>query len=121
MSFSLLENNTPHVIIVVLTFIYGIFVSMQFSTMNALNYVDIPPTSMSNATSIASTMMQLASCFAVAITALLIKYFLNFQGLILHDVAPLHHVFISTGLITCSSVFLFSRLSRDAGNAVSGR
>jgi fucose permease len=121
MSFSLIQHTTPHIIIIALGFTYGVFVSMQFSSMNALNYVDIPPEAMSKATSIASTMMQLSSCFAVAITALLIKYFLGFQGLMLHEVAPLHHTFIVTGFITLSSVFLFRRLSDGDGAAVSGR
>jgi predicted MFS family arabinose efflux permease len=120
-SFSLIQSNTSHVLIIGSFFIYGIFVSMQFSSMNALNYVDIAPNTMSKATSIASTMMQLSSCFSVVLAALTIKYFSGFQGLTQHSIRPIHNAFIFTALITLLSVFLFYRLSDSDGASVTGQ
>ena len=100
-----------------LTFFYGFLVSLQFSAMNSLAYADLPPENLSAATSIASTMQQLALSFGVALCALLLRYFSgNTHQQFKLTVPMFHHTFMAIGLITALSSLVFTGLKREDGN-----
>jgi hypothetical protein len=119
--FGFIEKNTSVIFVVGWIFLYGVVASIQFSAMNILAYVDLDGSNLSKGTSIASTFQQLSACFAVAIAALLIKYFLGFgHKLLSGDVMPLHYTFFVIGFITMLSTCMFLKLKEEDGLAVSG-
>lgn len=116
-SYSVINVNTSLWIICMLTFFYGFLVSLQFSAMNSLAYADLPPENLSAATSIASTMQQLALSFGVALCALLLRYFSgNTHQQFKLTVPMFHHTFMAIGLITALSSLVFTGLKREDGN-----
>ena len=62
--------RTPVWLIVLQAFAYGIFTSMQYTSMNTLAYADLTEPQTSNGSSIASTMQQLSVTFGVATAGL---------------------------------------------------
>ena len=73
LSFQLIGIHTSVYFIGCLTFIFGFLISLQYSGMNSLAYSQISNDELSAATSIMSTMQQLAQSFGVAAGALLLR------------------------------------------------
>lgn len=71
--FSKFNFNTPLWLIAIATGIYGIIISFQYSSLNALGYLDIPESHLSSATSIVSTMYQISQSIGVASAAILLR------------------------------------------------
>lgn len=115
-SFILVNANTPVTLIAIFTFIFGFLISLQYSAMSSLAYADISSQSLSSATSIMSTLQQLAQSFGVGVSALFIEYFSNLYhtGEAL-TVSVFQHTFFIMGLITFVSIFIFMRLSPRDG------
>ncbi|MFI4918500.1 MAG: MFS transporter [Legionellales bacterium] len=95
-----------------LTFVYGFLIALQYTGMNSLAYASIADNDMSAATSIMSTIQQLAQSFGVAASAILISIFSN-QHLL--TVKIFHQTFIMLGLLTLLSGMVFLFLKRDDG------
>lgn len=117
-SFILINFHTSVYLIILLTFLFGFLVSLQYSAMNSLAYAEIPHQQLSAATSITSTLQQLAQSFGVAVSALLIHYFSPSNaadGFLLTD-AVFNHVFFVMGIITFFSALIFMRLQADDGH-----
>ena len=95
----------------ILTFIFGILISMQFSAMNSLAYADIVPEDLSAASSIVSTVQQLSQSFGVALGALLLRLFSvhGVHGFLLTS-AVFQKTFFTMGMITFLSAIVFIRL-----------
>jgi len=72
-----INNETPLYFIALCTFIYGVLIALQYSGMNSLYYADIDLESFSAATSIMSTVQQLSQSFGVAVSAMLLQFFMN--------------------------------------------
>ena len=68
--FATIGVRTPVWLIVLQAFAYGIFTSMQYTSMNTLAYADLTEPQTSNGSSIASTMQQLSVTFGVATAGL---------------------------------------------------
>ena len=68
--FATIGVRTPVWLIVLQAFAYGIFTSMQYTSMNTLAYADLTEPQTSNGSSIASTMQQLSVTFCVATAGL---------------------------------------------------
>lgn len=101
-------------------FIFGFLISMQYSGMNSLSYADIAPENLSSATSVMSTLQQIAQSFGVAAAALCLRVFsANFADL---SVAVFHYTFFAMGLLTLFSTVIFIQLSPADGNQmISGK
>ena len=110
-SFILINEGTHLGLIASLIFIFGLLVSLQYSGMNSLAYLDIEQQDLSAATSIMGTVQQLAMSFGVAISAGLIRYLVPFTSKTpLLTMSTFHHVFFGVGFITLLSICVFIRI-----------
>lgn len=111
-AFSYISIETPMYIIAILTFSYGFILSLQYSAMNSLAYADLSASDLSAANSIMSTIQQLAQSLGVAVSALCIRFFSTQQLLSMHI---FHYTFLSMGLFTLCSAFIFLWLKTEDG------
>jgi EmrB/QacA subfamily drug resistance transporter len=121
--FTTIGARTPAWYIVVLAFFYGGFTSLQYTSMNTLVYSDIAEHDTSSASSIASTMQQLAISFGVAVAGLTTAFFLPATSFtsaaeMIHGI---HKAFWVLAALTIGSTVVFASLKRDDGDAVSQR
>ncbi len=89
--------------------------------MNTLVYADVTEEQASSASTIASTMQQMAISFGVATASLATAFFIPDR---LHTSAPemihgIHDAFLVLGAWTILSTIIFRELKSDDGNAVS--
>jgi hypothetical protein len=113
--------QTPTSVIAAVLLAVGILRSLQFTSLHALSYVDIPPPLMSSATALAATVQQLAAGFGVA-----------FGALSLHIAAQLHGgsdnytltdfriAYVAITICALLSTLHFLRLDPAAGVEASG-
>ena len=112
--------GTPLVQIVAMAFALGFFSSMQFTAMNTLVFADLSDADASPGSSISSTVQQMSMSFGVATASLLAALFLGGEhrpgpaGLI----AGIHWTFLTLGLMTVATSFMFRRLKPSDGAAM---
>jgi len=110
---------TPIAVMTSLLLIGGFFRSLQFTSVNALAFADVPPERMSGATTITSVAQQLSLSIGVSVGAISLQLTVEAtDGAILP--ASFIPAFLVVGLITALSALPFARLAHDAGNEVSG-
>jgi EmrB/QacA subfamily drug resistance transporter len=114
---------TPVWSIVAEMFCYGFFTSLQYTSMNTLVYADVSEEQASQASSIASTMQQMAISFGVAAASLVTAFFLpkSDSGNIPQFIQGLHRGFLVLGAMTILSTLVFRELRRGDGDAVTQR
>ncbi len=114
--YQLIMPTTSIYYIGLLTFIFGFFISVQYTGMNSLALAEIPKDELSASTSIVNTNQILAQTFGVAIAAILLRLFssLSEHALVLSPTI-FHHAFFSLGLITLLSMSIFLLLKSDDG------
>lgn len=118
MSFSALSPATPHWIIAVLFCVYGFLRSLQFTSMNALAYADLPPSLQSQGTTIGGIAQQLFPSFGVAIATASLSLLASDRG---HPGSlDFSVVFLLLGLFPITAAAWFTRLAAGDGAAVSG-
>jgi EmrB/QacA subfamily drug resistance transporter len=110
-SLCFIDAKTTLVGISFLTFTYGLFIALQYTGMNSLAYAHIPEHNMSAATSIVSTVQQLAQSFGVAISALLLSIFSNHHL----SVKAFHQTFLMLSILTFLSGLIFLSLKKEDG------
>jgi EmrB/QacA subfamily drug resistance transporter len=117
MLFATVRPGTPIWLILVQAFVYGALTSTQYTSMNTLVYADVPETSASNASSIASTFQQLSISFGVAIAGLTTVFLIpdRLRANPAAMVSGLHEAFLALGAFTILSTLVFSRLKRQDG------
>ena len=120
-TFGLVHPGTPVAAILSLSFAQGFFSSLQFTSMNTLVFADVSNEDASKASSIFSTAQQLSLSFGVAISSLVVAFFVRLLpgsgGT--HLMAPLHRAFITLGILTALSAWYFAALRPDDGANVS--
>ena len=118
--FATIGLHTPVWLIVLQAFCYGMFSSLQYTSMNTLAYADVSEEQTSNASSIASTVQQMSISFGVAAAGLATAFFIpavrNSQGEMIHG---LHHALVVLGGFTILSTMVFSSLKTGDGSSVS--
>ncbi len=111
-AFALLGPGSPVWVIALLTFAYGAFAGLQYTTMNTLIYTDLDIKHASMASSMASTVQYLAMSFGIALSTLLMEAML--QGHAHEDyVVAFRWTMIMLAAITAAASRMFSRLRRD--------
>lgn len=115
--FSLFSASTPHILIAIYLFTFGVLRSGQMIGMGALAYSDVPPEEMSKATSIFALAQRLAQSLGVGISASLLAALAGTGALTVDD---FRIVFIAVALLMASSALGFRRLKPDDGWQVSG-
>ncbi|MGO9436959.1 MAG: DHA2 family efflux MFS transporter permease subunit [Terracidiphilus sp.] len=119
--FSTINQHTPVWLIALLQFFYGWFTSLQYTSMNTLVYADIDEHDASAASSIASTMQQMAISFGVATAGLTTAFFVPHEAsrVPAEMIHGIHLAFRFLGGLTIVSTLVFASLKRDDGRAVS--
>lgn len=120
--FALVDQDTPLVLVVALSFLVGSGNSMQFSSMNSLAFADMDDRSSSMANTIASTMQQLSMSFGLAFGSLLAAWYLGSlpQTDQVAVIRALHAAFITLGAATIVSSLSFWTLRPGDGHALTG-
>ena len=119
--FSTIDTATPVWLIVLMAFTYGFLTSLQYTSMNSLAYADVGAREASGASTIASTVQQMAVSFGVATASLAAALFVPDR---VHANGPemihgIHQAMLALGALTIVSTIVFSRLKSSDGNAVS--
>ena len=121
MLFATIGVSTPVWLIVLQAFVFGFFTSLQYTSMNTLVYADVTEGHASSASTIASTMQQMAISFAIATASLTTACFIPDR---FHTSAPemihgIHQAFFVLGGLTILSSFVFRELKGNDGNTIS--
>ncbi|AMS18542.1 MFS transporter [Pseudomonas chlororaphis] len=109
---------TPYWLVILLLFGSGIIRSLQFSTLGALTYADVPAELSSRASSLAAMTIQLSMSLSVGVAAALLSLVMALRGhasIVESDVAL---VMLVGGGFCALSALVFRRLSPAAGAAV---
>jgi EmrB/QacA subfamily drug resistance transporter len=119
--FATIGVNTPVWLIVIQTFCFGFFTSLQYTSMNTLVYADVTEGDTSSASTIASTMQQMSISFGVASASLVTAFFIPDR---FHSSGPqmihgIHRAFLVMGGLTILSTTIFSDLKAEDGDNVS--
>jgi EmrB/QacA subfamily drug resistance transporter len=119
--FATIGARTPVWLIVGEVFCYGFFTSLQYTSMNTLFYADVTEDQVSGASSIASTVQQMAISFGVAVASLATAFFIPDRHTsnapdFIHGI---HLAFIFLGGMTIVSTLVFTALRSGDGDAVS--
>jgi EmrB/QacA subfamily drug resistance transporter len=119
--FATIGLRTPVWVIVLQALCYGMFSSLQYTSMNTLTYADINEQQTSNASSIASTMQQMSISFSVATAGLATAFFVPARA---HTdpremIHGIHHALLVLGGFTILSTMIFRKLKSGDGSSVS--
>jgi EmrB/QacA subfamily drug resistance transporter len=119
--FSTIDVGTPVWAIVLMAFTYGFLTSLQYTSMNTLAYADVNEGEASGASTIASTVQQLAVSFGVATASLAVALFIRdrFQATPHEMIHGIHLALLLLGALTIVSTFVFGELKPGDGDAVS--
>lgn len=113
-SFALLGADTPWWAITILMFAYGFVMSLQYTSMNTLAFVDLPPERAAQASSLTSAAQYLVISFGIALSSWLLAVFLGRHQ---HDAAAYVHGFHIAVLVMTAmpliAVYVFTRLRHD--------
>jgi MFS family permease len=119
--FATIDTGTPVWMIVLLAFTYGFLTSLQYTSMNTLAYADVSAREASGASTIASTVQQMAVSFGVATASFAAALFVPDK---VHATGPemihgLHLAMLALGAMTIVSTVVFNQLKAGDGDAVS--
>ena len=119
--FSTIDAVTPVWLIAAMAFTYGFFTSLQYTSMNTLAYADVNEREASGASTIASTVQQMAVSFGVATASLAAALFIPDR---MHATPPqmihgVHLAMLVLGALTIVSTLVFGELKSGDGDAVS--
>jgi EmrB/QacA subfamily drug resistance transporter len=121
MLFSLIDSGTPGWLVAFLAFVYGFFTSTQYTSMNTLAYADVNNEQASAASTIASTVQQMAVSFGVAAASLTAALFIpdHTRASAPQMIHGIHLALRSLGAWTILSTVVFGELRSNDGEAVS--
>ena len=116
--FQIIHLDTSPYAIALLTFVFGLLISLQYSAMNSLAYADMTAEELSSATSIVSTTQQLSQSFGVAAAALLLRYYSPAATASTFILTPevFHQTFFAMGCLTLLTSLIFFKLHLHDGH-----
>jgi MFS family permease len=115
--FQTINSGSSVYYIALLTFVFGLLISLQYSGMNSLAYADLDTDDLSAATSIVGTTQQLAQSFGVAAAALLLNYYsLSVADHFVLTPEVFHQTFFAMGWLTLMTALVFIRLRPNDGH-----
>jgi len=119
--FATVGFTTPVWLIVLQAFGYGFFSSMQYTSMNTLAYADVGERETSAASTIASTVQQLAVSFGVAVASLAAALFIpdHSRAIAAEMLHGIHLALLAMAALTIGSTAIFWGLKSGDGAAVS--
>ena len=119
--FATIGAGTPAWLIVIQSFVFGFFTSLQYTSMNILVYANVTEELASSASTIASTMQQMSISFGVATASLATAFFIRdrFHTSPSEMIHGIHQAFLVLGGLTFLSSIIFRELRGDDGGGVS--
>jgi MFS family permease len=112
--------TTPVALMTGFLLISGLFRSLQFTSVNALTFADVPPERISRATTLSSVAQQLSISLGVSIGAISLEVATHYTGGTITAEA-FTFPFILVGVLATLAVVPFLFLDRNAGDEMSGR
>lgn len=116
----LITSSNDLFMIVFLMFFFGIFISIQFSGLQVLIYADLKESSLSQATSIASSMQQIAISIGITLAALILEFMLNQYPINTYSIKAFANTFFIIGILNFVGAITFSFLKPEDGDNASG-
>lgn len=116
--FAFMEPDTPHVVLLVWVFMFGLARSAQFMSSNTLAYVDLPERQLSSGTSLGGALQQLAQSLGVSTAAILLA--LVGRGSEVLTPAIFHHAFLLSAIIPLLAIPGFLMLTKNDGAGMLG-
>lgn len=112
---------TPVAVMLALLLIGGFFRSLQFTSINTIAYAEVENARVGRATALVSVGQQLSIAAGVALGAMAVELSVHFRGDGTLQPADFQPAFLAVAAISAISVFIFARLSRDAGAELADR
>ncbi|MGY0799866.1 MFS transporter [Lysobacter sp. A286] len=119
--FGLFRADTPYPLVISVLLIGGCFRSLQFTSLNAIIYADVDPARMAPASSFAAMAQQVSLAIGVTIGGYALAVSSAATGQPMDAAINFGFAFLTVGLISASSVWMMTRLVRDAGAEMAGR
>lgn len=120
-SYGLFTPSTPHWLIIAVLVIGGFFRSLQFTSLNALAFSDIPEDRLSQAATLSAVGQQLSAATGVALAAFVLEAARAVRGDETLQVADFSVAFFAIAALTSVAALMHLPLARNAGSAVSGK
>src|SRR5690606_4113805 len=117
----LFRPETPYLLMVGVLLAGGCFRSLQFTSLNAIVYSDIEPARMSQASSLAAMVQQIALATGVTVGGYALALAAVATGRPLEDSINFSLAFATIALVSLGSVLSMRRLAPDAGAEMAGR
>jgi EmrB/QacA subfamily drug resistance transporter len=114
-------QTTPVAVMVALLLVGGFFRSLQFTSINTIAYAEVELARVSRATALLSVGQQLSVSTGVALGALAVELTVYFHGSPSLSAGDFPPAFLAVAAISATSVFIFARLSPDAGAELANR
>ena len=116
-----IDAHTPVWMIVLMAFTFGFLTSLQYTSMNTLAYSDVSEREASPASTIASTIQQMAVSFGVAAASLAAALFIpdGLDATASEMIHGIHLALLALGALTIVSTIVFNWLKDGDGDAVS--
>ena len=99
----------------------GFFRSLQFTSLNALAFSDIPEDRLSQAATLSAVGQQLSAATGVALAAFVLEAARAVRGDETLQVADFSVAFFAIAALTSVAALMHLPLARNAGSAVSGK
>ena len=118
---ALFSDTTPALVMFGVLLIGGFFRSLQFTSINTIAYAEVEQSRVSRATALVSVGQQLSLSAGVALGALAVELTATWHGHETLMAGDFQVAFLVVAVISALSIFVFARLSPDAGAELSGR
>ncbi|MBS0488083.1 MAG: DHA2 family efflux MFS transporter permease subunit [Proteobacteria bacterium] len=112
MLFATLHEATPIWLICMQVFVYGFVMSLQYTAMNTLGFIDLAPARASMGSSMTSTIQNLSISFGIAFASLLMAVFLHGTHGGEHYITAFRATMLILGGVTALSSLMFVGLPR---------
>jgi MFS family permease len=118
---AIFRDTTPFWLMIAILMLGGFFRSLQFTSVNALAYAEVPMARMSRATALSAVGQQVALATGVAVGALTVEMVVRWHGqadIMASDFPP---GFLLVGVIAASSALIFMLMPPNAGAEMANR
>lgn len=120
--FSFTENDTSLIYILILMIMYGMFNSVQMTAMNTITLSDLDSETASAGNSMLAIMQQLSVTFGISAAALFLSFYKHNSNFVLgNTLNAFQYTFLTLGIVTMTSTFIFMKLKKHDGHLMSGK
>ncbi len=118
---AIFRDSTPFWIMIAVLMIGGFFRSLQFTSINALAYAEVPVAQMSRATALTAVGQQVSLATGVAIGALTVEMVVRFKAQAVIMASDFPPGFLLVGIVAASSALVFMMMPPNAGAEMANR